>query len=65
MSYGNSYLDGYGSLAEQASADERASFIVNTYLHLAGAIGAFIAIEYALLTAVPAERVRRRPRSSR
>jgi hypothetical protein len=33
----------------ESTADERAAFIRRTYLHLAGAILAFIGIEYALL----------------
>ena len=32
----------------QAAADERATFIKRTYGHLAGAIGAFVALEYVL-----------------
>ena len=36
--------------AAQATQDERASFISKTYLHLAGAIAAFVAIEAVLLS---------------
>jgi hypothetical protein len=38
------------TLADQASVDERSSFIVKTYVHLLGAIIAFIAIEAVLLS---------------
>lgn len=37
------------SVAAAAAADERASFITKTYLHLFGAIGALIVLEFALL----------------
>ena len=37
------------TMADQASVDERASFIVKTYVHLVGAVLAFIGIEAALL----------------
>jgi FtsH-binding integral membrane protein len=57
MSYGNTYPGTVGSFAAHAEADARASFIAKTYLHLAGAIAAFIAIEAVLLNTVPAERI--------
>ncbi len=38
------------TLADQASVDERSSFIVKTYVHLLGAIVAFIAIVAVLLS---------------
>jgi FtsH-binding integral membrane protein len=57
MSYGNTFDVGTGSLAANAATEARASFIVKTYLHLAGAIAAFIAIEAVLLNTVPAERI--------
>ena len=37
-------------LVAQAPPNERAEFIQKTYLHLAGAVGAFIAIEFILFT---------------
>lgn len=45
------------TLADQASVDERSSFIVKTYLHLLGAVIAFIAIEAVLLSTPLAERM--------
>lgn len=42
---GGSYQQGYGQAVAHASVDERASFIMKTYLHLAGAIFAFVAFE--------------------
>ncbi|GMV93118.1 MAG: hypothetical protein AMXMBFR82_28960 [Candidatus Hydrogenedentota bacterium] len=45
------------TLADQASVDERSSFIVKTYLHLLGAIVAFIAIEAVLLSLPIAEQM--------
>jgi hypothetical protein len=45
------------TLADQASVDERSSFIVKTYVHLLGAIIAFIAIEAVLLSLPIAERM--------
>lgn len=38
------------SFAAHASSDERATFISRTYMHLVGAIGIFVALEYALLS---------------
>lgn len=46
-----SYQSTYGNYsAAQAPAEERASFIRKTYLHLAGAILAFVALEFFLIT---------------
>lgn len=42
---GGSYQQGYGQAVAHASVDERASFILKTYLHLVGAIFAFVAFE--------------------
>jgi FtsH-binding integral membrane protein len=53
-----SYIENYAAphiIAAQAPADARASFIRRTYLHLAGAILAFIGIEFALLSSPLAE----------
>jgi FtsH-binding integral membrane protein len=52
------------TMADQASVDERASFIVKTYLHLFGAIVAFVAIEAVLLQLPIAERMTMRLISS-
>ena len=38
----------WGTLAAQAHADERADFIRKTYMHLGGAVLAFIGIDDAL-----------------
>ena len=45
------------TLADQATTDERASFIVKTYLHLFGAILALIALDAVLLSLPIAERM--------
>ena len=45
----NPYRSPLGCLAAQADVDERTSFIVKTYLHLAGAIGLFVILEAVLL----------------
>jgi FtsH-binding integral membrane protein len=45
----NPYRSPLGTLAAQADVDERTSFIVKTYLHLAGAIGLFVILEAVLL----------------
>jgi FtsH-binding integral membrane protein len=45
----NPYLAANFEVAALAAEDERASFITKTYLHLVGAIGAFILIEAILL----------------
>lgn len=50
MSYAeNPYRSPMGTFAAQAAADERSDFITKTYLHLAGAIGLFVALETILL----------------
>jgi uncharacterized protein len=50
MSYSeNPYQSTWGNLAAHAAADERADFIRKTYLHLAGAVLAFIGLEAILL----------------
>lgn len=43
----NPYADSYGGfeVAANAAADSRATFIKNTYLHLAGAVACFIGLE--------------------
>lgn len=46
MQYENQQARGFS--AAEASVDDRAGFIVRTYLHLVGAIFAFVAIETAL-----------------
>lgn len=43
--------------AAQATQDERASFISKTYMHLAGAIAAFVALEAVLLNLPITERM--------
>jgi FtsH-binding integral membrane protein len=48
----NPYPSPLGAFAAQAAADERSEFITKTYLHLAGAIGLFVALE-AVLLAMP------------
>jgi FtsH-binding integral membrane protein len=58
MSYGtqNPYQVSYGGFAGPAALaeeDARAAFIRRTYVHLAGAIAAFVAIEAAIFTLVP------------
>ena len=52
----NPYQTPYDALtapAAWAAADERSAFIRRTYLHLAGAIGLFVAIEAAIFMLVP------------
>jgi FtsH-binding integral membrane protein len=50
MSYAeNPYAAPSYTFAAQAAANERADFIAKTYAHLAGAIAAFAALEFALL----------------
>lgn len=46
---------GYPSIADHANADVRASFIRRTYLHLLGAILAFVAIDAVILTLFDAQ----------
>jgi FtsH-binding integral membrane protein len=53
MSYAeNPYQAPLSLFAADAAADERSSFITQTYLHLAGAIGLFVILE-AVLLAMP------------
>jgi len=50
MSYAdNPYASPRYTFAAQAAADERAGFIAKTYIHLAGAIAAFVVLEGILL----------------
>ena len=46
----NPYQAPAGFFAAQAAADERADFLTKTYVHLAGAIAAFAALEAVLLS---------------
>ena len=48
MSYADNTYENPYSVAH-ASVDDRADFITKTYLHLAGAVGVFAGIEFALL----------------
>jgi FtsH-binding integral membrane protein len=51
MSYGTeTFVPQEGTFAGKASADARGQFIVKTYMHLLGAIVAFIMLEAVLLT---------------
>ena len=47
--------EGYGMPASQAAEDERTAFIRRTYLHLLGAVVAFVLIEAAIFMLVPRE----------
>ncbi len=53
MSYGL----GYNETAQYAAQSERAAFIRRTYLHLAGAVLAFSAIDIAIFKAFSAEQI--------
>src|SRR5688572_23357622 len=57
MSYGppNPYAspEGFSMPAALAAEDARATFIRRTYIHLAGAILAFVGLEAAIFTLVP------------
>lgn len=54
MSYSeNPYASPMGPFAAMAEADERSNFITKTYVHLAGAIALFVALE-AILLSTPA-----------
>src|SRR5262245_37995050 len=44
-------------LAIRAAQSERAAFIRRTYLHLAGAILAFVGLQYLIFTLVPFEQL--------
>ncbi len=50
MSYANESYRPFDVFAAQAAADERSAFITKTYLHLAGAIAMFVALEAILLS---------------
>ena len=50
MSYANESYRPFDVFAAQAAADERSAFITKTYLHLAGAIAMFVALEAVLLS---------------
>lgn len=52
-----SYAYEYGRVVADARPSERATFIQKTYLHLAGAILAFVAIEAAIFTTFGIENV--------
>ena len=45
----NPYQSPSGAFAEMAAADDRSAFITKTYIHLAGALAAFVGIEALLL----------------
>jgi FtsH-binding integral membrane protein len=47
----------WGMVAAQAETNERAGFIRQTYLHLLGAVAAFVGLEAALLNSPLAERM--------
>lgn len=53
--YGETFQPREMTLADHAPVQERAQFIVRTYLHLFGAVAAFVAIETALVMAPFAE----------
>ena len=53
----NPYLAANFTAVAHADVDERASFIAKTYLHLAGAIAAFVAIAAVLLNSAVAPRL--------
>jgi hypothetical protein len=50
MSYSENPYRTWGTIAADADTNERASFIRLTYLHLAGAVLAFVALEAFLLS---------------
>ena len=51
----NQYQGQLGDFAALAAVDERTTFITKTYMHLAGAIGLFAALEAVMLTSGIAE----------
>ncbi len=61
MSYAQDSQNPYQSfgmdVVANASVDERAQFITRTYLHLAGAIAAFLALEAVFFTFLPVEQI--------
>ncbi|MDZ7615870.1 MAG: Bax inhibitor-1 family protein [Patescibacteria group bacterium] len=50
MSYANESYQPVDGFAAQAATNERADFILKTYLHLTGAIALFVALEAVLLS---------------
>src|SRR5262245_29174552 len=50
MNYGNDYALDQGYERSEGISAERAAFIRKTYAHLAGAVLAFLALEFALLS---------------
>jgi FtsH-binding integral membrane protein len=57
MNYADNPYRNWGLTAAEADVDERAGFIRQTYLHLLGAVMAFVAIEAVLLNTPLAERM--------
>lgn len=59
MSFGDSAYESpaWGTIAENAEASQRAAFIKRTYLHLAGAVLAFCALEVVYVQSGLAERM--------
>ena len=58
MSYAqNPYQGQLGDFAALAAADERSTFITKTYMHLAGAIGLFAALEAVMLNSQIAQSI--------
>ncbi len=56
MSYAqNPYQGQLGDFAALAAADDRTAFITKTYMHLAGAIALFAALEVVMLNSGVAE----------
>ena len=55
MSYVDNAYQSPSFAVADASVDDRADFITKTYLHLAGAVGVFVGIEFALLNSPFAE----------
>ena len=62
--YDNPYAAFGGELAAQAPAVERAEFIKKTYIHLAAAIYAFVAFEFALFKFAPVDEIMARFRGN-
>jgi FtsH-binding integral membrane protein len=53
----NPYQSPLGAFAIQAEAEDRATFITKTYLHLAGAIGLFVILEAIFLNLLDMESI--------
>ncbi|MGI8555106.1 MAG: Bax inhibitor-1/YccA family protein [Pyrinomonadaceae bacterium] len=53
----NTYQNTFGQTAANAMPAERAEFIRKTYIHLAGAIAAFVIIEYFLMNSGLAQQI--------